>query len=300
MVLEKGREQQDKIIMGVAEEIGHDHNGKPLFRYDKDKHEFTDEVWDDTKVIREELRDPANKKNKNVFVVDASEIRNSVYVPRYYWNRRIDELREEAEKHGMEFLQIKDLIDEGIIADFPGHGSPSGKYKGKGAIPYIRVADIVNWSMYRNPTALIPEHVYLEKKANGVDLQAKDVLFVRRGSYRIGSVALVSEFDTKVLLTREIHVFRVLNEANEYGIDAFYLLYLFSHRLTQKQLYNKVLIDTTLPNIGRRWEELYLPVAKDPKEREKIRQKIRSAFIKKWEAQKEITGIADEFGDLTT
>lgn len=300
LILEKGRKQQEKIIMAVAEEIGHDHNGKPLFRYDEDKHEFTEEIWDDTRIIREELHDSANKKNKNVFVVNASEIRNDVYVPRYYWNRRIEELREEAEEHDMEFVQVKDLIDEGIVADFPGHGSPPGKYKGKGTIPYIRVADIVNWSMYRNPTALIPEHVYQEKKANGVNLQAKDVLFVRRGSYRIGSVALISQFDTKVLLTREIHVFRVMNEANKYEIDAFYLLYLFAHRLTQKQLYNKVLIDTTLPNIGRRWEELYLPVAKDPKEREKIRQKIRSAFKKRWEAQQEIAELADELGNLTT
>lgn len=300
LILEKGRKQQEKIIMAVAEEIGHDHNGRPLYRYDKTKHEFTDEIWDDTQIIREELHNPTDKDNKNVFVVDAGDIKNDVYVPRYYWNKRIEELRREAENQGSEFVQVKDLIKKGVIADFPGHGSPAGKFKGKGTIPYVRVADIVNWSIYRNPTSLIPEHVYQEKKANGVDLQEKDVLFVRRGSYRIGSVALVSRFDTKVLLTREIHVFRVLKEDNPYGIDAFYLLYLFSHELTQKQLGNKVMIDTTLPNIARRWEELYLPVAKDKKEREKIKEKIRGAFVKKWEAQQEIAAIADEFGNLTT
>jgi len=300
LVLQKGRKQQEKIIMAVAEEIGHDHNGKPLYRYDKGKNEFTDKIWDDTEVIREELHDPASKDNKNVFTVEAKNIKNDVYVPRYYWNKRIEELRREAENQGSEFVQVKDLIKKGIIVDFPGHGSPAGKFKGKGTIPYVRVADIVNWSIYRNPTSLIPEHVYHEKKANGVDLQEKDVLFVRRGSYRIGSVALVSKFDTKVLLTREIHIFRVLKEDNPYGIDAFYLLYLFSHELTQKQLGNKVMIDTTLPNIARRWEELYLPVAKDKKEREKIKEKIRGAFVKKWEAQQEIAAIADEFGNLTT
>jgi len=300
LILEKGKRQQEKIIMGVAEEIGHDHNGKPLYRYDIEKHEFTDEIWDDTEIIREELNNPSNNTNRNVFKVDVKSIKNDVYVPRYYWNRRIEELRREAKNQGSEFVQVKELIDQGIIADFPGHGSPAGKFKGKGTIPYVRVADIVNWSIYRNPTSLIPEHVYHEKKANGVNLQEKDVLFVRRGSYRIGSVALVSRFDTKVLLTREIHVFRILNESNPYGIDAFYLLYLFSHELTQRQLSNKVMIDTTLPNIARRWEELYLPIAKDVKGREKIKKKIRGAFLKKWEAQKEITAIAEEFGNLTT
>jgi type I restriction enzyme M protein len=111
---------------------------------------------------------------------------------------------------------------------------------------------------------------------------------------------MLSKFDTKVLLTRELHIFRVLNENNEYDIDAFYLLYLFSHHLTQKQLFNKVLIDTTLPNIARRWEELYLPIATSKYERDEIKEKIKFAFVKKWEAQEQIISIQDEFGVLTT
>jgi len=300
LILEKGRKQQPRIIMAVAEEIGHDHNGKPLYRYDKAKHEFTNEVWDDTAIIREELYDVESKKNRNTFAVAVAEIKNSVYVPRYYWNRRIEELRAEAKEQGLKFVQVADLIKNGILADFPGHGSPPGRYKGKGKIPYVRVADIVNWSIYRNPTSLVPEHVYHDIKANGVDLQEKDVLFVRRGSYRIGSVALVSPLDTEVLLTREIHIFRVMKEDNDYDIDAFYLLYLFSHQLTQRQLYNKVMIDTTLPNIGRRWEELYVPVAVNPKVRAQVRERVKAAFMKKWEAQQDIAALADEYGCLTT
>lgn len=300
LILEKGVPQQKKIIMAVTEEIGHDHNGKPIYRYIQDKHEFLNELWDDTVVVRNELNDPTNKSNKNVFVVDIDDIKNDVYVPRYYWNRRIEELRTEAKKQNLEFVQVKELIDNGLLADFSGHGSPPGKYKGKGNIPYIRVADIVNWEIYRNPTSSIPEYVYKSIKGNGVNLQEKDVLFVRRGSYRIGSVALLSQFDTHVLLTREIHVFRILSEENEYDIDPFYLLYLFSHQLTQKQLYNKVMIDTTLPNIGRRWEELYLPVHKEHNERRKIRQRIKEAFMKKWDAQEQIISIQEQFGALTT
>lgn len=301
LVLEKNRRQNKKIIMGVAEEIGHDHNGKPIFRYDEGKNEFTDEIWDDTKIIREELKNPADKENRNVFVVDIDDIKNDVYVPRYYWNKRIEKLKKEAEKQNLKFVQVSDLIRGGIVSDFCGHGSPAGKYKGKGEIPYVRVADIMNWDIYKNPTSLIPEHIYKAiRGSNGVNLQEKDVLFVRRGSYRIGSVAMVSKLDTKVLLTREIHILRVVNENNKYDIDPFYLLYLFSHELTQRQLYNKVMIDTTLPNIARRWEELYLPVSKNPEERKKIREKIKQAFTKKWEAQERIADIQKEFGNLTT
>lgn len=300
LVLEKGKKQSKHIIMGVTEEIGHDHNGKPIFRYDEQKHQFTDEIWDDTKVIREELKNPGNPDNKNVFVVDINDIKNDVYVPRYYWTKRINELKKEGEKKDLQFVQIKELIDKGIIEEYAGHGSPSGKFKGKGEVPYVRVADIVNWEIYKNPTSLIPMHVYTTIKGNGIDIKPKDILFVRRGSYRIGSVAMVSNNDTDVLLTREIHVFRVVKEDNEYGIDANYLLYLFSHELTQKQLYNKVFIDTTLPNIGKRFEELYLPVTKNLKERKQIKDSIKSAFSKKWEAQNEISLLRVQFGNLTT
>lgn len=300
LVLEKGKKQQDKIVMGVAEQIGHDHNGKPIYRYDEENHAFLDEIWDDSKIILHELDRPTNPQNKNTFVVRMQDIKNNVFVPRYYWKKRIEKLRNIAEKQNLKFVQVKELIKKNIMQDFSGHGSPAGKYKGKGDIPYVRVADIVNWEIYKNPTSMVPDYVYSNIKANGVNLQEKDILFVRRGSYRIGSVAMVSKFDTKVLLTREIHVFRVTTEDNEYDIDPFYLLYLFSHELTQKQLYNKVLIDTTLPNIARRWEELYLPVSKSTTERQKIKQKIKEAFLKKWSAQESIKSIKDEFGNLTT
>ena len=71
---------------------------------------------------------------------------------------------------------------------------------------------------------------------------------------------MVSEFDTKVLLTNEITTFRIIDKDNGYNLDAYYLMFAMSHRITQKQLYNKIFIDTTLPNIGDRWNELLIPV----------------------------------------
>lgn len=301
LVLQKNKPQNKKIIMAVAEEIGHDANGRELFRYDYSKQAFTSELWDDTKIIRKELATPDDPKNSNVFEVDISEIKNNVFVPRYYWKRRTEALKEVAEKQGMEFIKMSELIDKGIIEHFDGHGSPPSEFKGKGEIPYIRVADIVNWEVYKNPTALIPKGVYLAKKGkSGIDLKEKDILFVRRGSYRIGSVALVSPYDKEVLLTRELSIFRVTKEDNEYGINPYYLVYLFSHTLTQQQFYNLVFIDTTLPNLGKRWSELYLPIAKDPKERAHITERIKHVFDKKEEANKEINKLKGELGSFIT
>ena len=299
MVLEKGVPQSDKITMAVCEEIGHDHNGQLIYRFNEQNNQ-TDEIWNDSIPVMKELDNPSDPNNKYVFTISPKDLKGSVFVPRYYWKRRLMDVEKEAKEQGFNLVTVRTLMKEGIIESYSGHGSPKGKFKGRGEVPYVRVADIVNWAIYKNPTSLIPESEYERVKNNGFDLKAKDILFVRRGSYRIGSVAMVAEFDTRVLLTKEIQTFRIVKEDNEYGVDAFYLLYLFSHAITQKQLYSKILIDTTLPNIGDRWKELKLPIAKDRAQVDSIKKRLKEAFIQKWKGQGEIESLAKQYGRFTT
>ena len=236
-----------------------------------------------------------------MFTISSQAVKNDIYVPRYYWKQNIKEARREAAEQGLEFVSLETLIDEGIIKKFRGHGAPPSEYKGRGEVPYVRAADIVNWGLYKNPVAMIPYDLYKQVKGkSGVDLEPLDIVFVKEGSYRIGSVALVSKFDTGVLLNHHSLVFRVVKADNKYGIDPYYLLYLFSHKLTQQQLFNKVMIDTTLPNIGNRWAELNLPVAKDPKVRADIQAKVKAVFDQRWSADAKLEAIRSEFGGLTT
>lgn len=300
IVLEKSRLQQNKIIFAVAEEMGHNHQGKPIYRYDEQTQKFTQEIWDDLEKIREELNHPDNSNNQYVFVINSKDIKNNLYVPRYYWEKKIKGLEEKAEKLNLKFVSVQELLDKGVIQKFRGHGAPPSEFKGRGKIPYVRAADVISWELYKNPTAMVPYDVYLSVKGKGIDLQPKDIVFVKEGSYRIGDVAMISKFDTGILLNHHSIVFRVIDENNEYGIDAFYLMYLFSHELTQQQFFNKVMIDTTLPNIGDRWKELRLPIAKDKKEIEKIKLNMKKAFEKRWEAQEMINSIRKEFKENIT
>ncbi len=301
VVLQKGVPQQDNIIMAITEETGHDHQGRTLYRFDNISHHFTGEIWDDTKIVRKELQDLHNPDNQYVFVVKSKDIVKDIYVPRYYWQKRTLTILADAKKAGYKPVRIQKLLDEGIITAHAGYGSPPSGFKGRGEIPYIRVADIVNWELYKNQTALIPRDIYLQIKGKkGLDLKTEDIIFVRRGSYRIGTVAMVSPFDTEVLLTGELVILRVVKPDNEYGIDPYYLIYLMSHELTQRQLPQKIMIDTTLPNIADRWKELYLPVMKDKAEAVKVSERIKSAFQAKWNAQEEIAKLRSEFGGLTT
>lgn len=300
LILQKSRPQQNKIVMAVAEEMGHNHRGESIYRYDEESYKFTNELWDDTGIIRKELDTPNSSKNKYVFNVNVDDIVNDLYVPRYYWAKKIEGLQEEAKKQNLEFIRVKELIDKRIIKVFRGHGAPPSEFKGRGEVPYVRADDIVGWELYKSPNTMIPFEVYKKAKGKKFDLEPKDIVFVKEGSYRIGSVALVSPFDIEILLNHHSLVFRVINEDNEYGIDAYYLLYLFSHNLTQRQLYNKIMIDTTLPNIGDRWKELYLPVSKDSKVAKKIKEKVKALFDEKWDSVKKLNQLKEEFGNLTT
>ena len=275
-IVEKGMPQGD-ITLGVAEEVGKDHLGKIKYRIRNEV--ITDEIWNDTQLIRKELSNPFNPRNNYTFVVQNSAIKNNVYVPRYYWNRNKQAIKQEADQKGYSLVKLSHLVKVGIVEWFRGHGSPPNEYKGWGPIPYVRAADIVNWAIYKNPTAMIPEHVYRDVKGNnGVDLQSGDVVFVKEGSYRIGDVAMVLPADTKVLLNSHCLVFRVVNDQNPYGVDHLYLTYLLSHQLTRKQIGFNVFYDTTLPNIGDRWLDLELPVSTREEERARIKNGNESDF----------------------
>jgi len=100
--------------------------------------------------------------------------------------------------------------------------------------------------------------------------------------------------DTDILLNSHCLVFRVENSQNSYGIDSMYLAYLLSHPLTKRQIYSKVFIDTTLPNIGDRWLDLELPVHKDQSDVIRIKNEMKSVFNKRHEAEEMLMSLLDK------
>mgnify|MGYP004642342221 FL=1 len=300
VILEKGKKQQAYINMAVAEQMGHDHQGKEMYRWNYATNAVDKkQIWDDIPLILNEFHN--NNFVKYCFQVSSRQVLSKgILVPRYYWQNRLNEIQTIAASQNLTLIPISTLIKEGVISYFDGHGSPEAETKGKGEIPYIRVKDIVNWEIYKDPTSKIPKEVYLALKQTGKkDLQVGDIAYVRRGSSRIGSVAMVSPFDIEALYTREILILRV-NPNNKYGLTPYYLLYLLSHRLTQMQASNKILIETTLPNIADRWQELELPVDNDKQKIIDISNRIKSVMDNKWNAIEQIHKLCTDLGDLTT
>lgn len=280
LILEKGGAQSN-IIFGVAEEMGHDHHGKTKYRVVDG--EVTTAVWNDMAEIRREWNTPGDANNRHVLSLPPCNIRDEIYVPRHYWNASEEEIEREADQLGYDLLPMHSLLADNILKYFVGHGAPPNQYKGLGEVPYVRVGDIGNWIVYKNPTAGIPRDVYLDQRKNK-KLCPKDLVFVRDGSYRIGDVGIIMPTDTEILLDSHCLVLRVIRE-NEYEIDGLYLAYLLSHDLTRRQLPSRIFINTTLPDIRDRWQTLRLPVIRDPLERAKTKAKMEEIYRRRYEAE---------------
>ncbi|BEG58171.1 hypothetical protein NHP21005_18590 [Helicobacter sp. NHP21005] len=159
----------------------------------------------------------------------------------------------------------------------------------------------MNWQIYKDPTAMIPPSEYDRLFSQEKALKPRDILFVKRGSYRIGSVAMVSPNDINVVLTREILVLRLSTQMalERYGLTPEYLLYAMSHLLTYKQLENKIFIDTTLPNIAHRWKELKIPIPNDAHVLKNITQKVQNTIAKQWGFLESIDALKTMMGCFT-
>lgn len=297
IIIEKGKPQQEYINMAVAEYIGHDHQGKPIYNNDKS-------IKDDTKQIIREIIERQENNGELItkydrpltFKVLAEEVKQkNILIPRFYWETKLDLIKKEAEQKNIKLVSIQTLIDEKIIESFSGHGSPKGELKGEGDIPYIRVKDIVNWQAYVDVTSLIPRNEYERLFTAKKKLKAKDILYVSRGSYRIGSVAMVSPYDGEMLLTKEINVIRMKKENNIYGITPEYLLYALSHKYTLEQTKNKVFYEPCLPNIADRWKEILIPIPNDKNDFDNITLKMKDVIKEQWKSKENISDLKKNF-----
>ncbi len=156
------------------------------------------------------------------------------------------------------------------------------------------------WQIYKDPTALIPEKEYNRLYRADKQLKEKDIRYVSRGSYRIGSVAMASPYDLKCILTREIKVIRLLKSDNKYGLTPEYLLYALSHQLVVEQSQNKIFIDTTLPNIAKRWTEIKIPIFEEASKYNQIKVMTKKVIEQQWNALKEIDNLKKNYNVYNT
>jgi len=131
-------------------------------------------------------------------------------VPTYFDKRYNKDIYDVLEKSGAKAVTLGDLLDDRILSVRGGHGSP-GNDQRSGTIPYLKVSDIRGLRINVNPTNLVSDSVaerFWRGPTSG--LQAWDVITPNRASNNIGEFAMLLPGEERVVLTKEMFVFRVI------------------------------------------------------------------------------------------
>ncbi len=249
-------------------------NGSERFKTNPETGKRTEEI--DNELIEAVSLYRSSKPTNCRFDVPANEVfLKKVVVPAYYDTRFNDDTKAMLNKLGVKGVQIGELLDKGVLSVRGGHGSP-GNDQRTGVIPYIKVSDIRALRMNVNPTNLIPQRIaegFWRGKESG--LRAWDVLTPNRASSNIGEFAIIMPGEERVVLTKEMFVFRVMDEALW---DSFYLFWALCLQCVREQWRRIVLMQTNREDCGDRYREIVLPLPPSKAWAEKMSAPFKSYF----------------------
>ena len=293
LFLEKKKPEQNyKIFMAIATKIGHDKDGKTLYVTDKIGKPKLDENGE--KIIDDDI--PAiianyqkYKHNGTLpydrlgFIIEKNQLNNNILIPHYYNPETKTMLKKIEEENIYELKSIGDLINNGIIKIKRGNEIGSNVY-GLGDIPFIRTTDLINWELQIDPLHCVPEEVY-ELYRKKQDLREEDILFVNEGTYFIGRTSMLTDLDVKVIIQSHIRRIRIVKKEE---LNPYLLFWALNKAVTRQQIDDNTFMQATLPSLGDRLNEIYIPIPKDPDERERISNKIKEIITKKRDLKEEI------------
>ncbi|MCA4749586.1 N-6 DNA methylase [Mycobacteroides abscessus] len=271
VLLQKGPEPEGdshEVFMAVARWCGHDSRGHAIPFDDLPKIAERWESYQAGEVL---------EFDHLGFVVSSTDITDMIYLPKYYnpeVQASVDAL---AGTH--ELLRLGDLADADVIEVSTGDEVGKLAY-GTGAIPFIRTSDIANWQIKGDPKHGLSEALY-ERYADTQSVEPGDILMVRDGTYLVGTCAIVTELDWRIVYQSHILKFKVRDKTQ---MDPHLLLALLSSPLVKAQIFAKRFTQDIIDTLGGRWRELVLPVPNDKKTRNEITENVKQAILLRREA----------------
>jgi type I restriction enzyme M protein len=170
------------------------------------------------------------------FPQERSGIAGTILIPKYYDPELRDKLADLAITHDL--VRIGDLIDSGVIDVTTGIEVGKMAY-GTGEVPFIRTSDLSNWELKADPKHGVSEELYEALKtkfATRFDVRAGDILLVKDGTYLVGTSAVVSSVDTKMLY--QSHLFKIRVNQPEI-IDPWLLFAGLNSPIAKRQIRSK-------------------------------------------------------------
>lgn len=227
------------------------------------------------------------------FLLPYSNVRNLVFVPRYYDPHIDSELKSLAETH--QLVPLANLVKQKVVSWSTGI-EPGKMAYGTGPVPFIRTSDISNWELKADPKQSVGEELYEHHRVKQ-DVQAEDIFVVRDGTYLVGTSCILTEHDTKILYCGGIYKLRV-DKKDE--LDPYLLLALLNTPIVRRQMRAKQFTRDIIDTLGKRLFEVVLPIPKDAKVRDQIAKETRETVQTRVRLRNRTKEIALEVEGLTS
>ncbi len=236
------------IFMAEAKWCGHDSRGREIPK---------DDIPSIVSYYKEYINNGSVPNTQLGFTISSMDVENYVLAPRAYTYKVTDESQFNPNAHVLK--KIGELIEEGVIQVSTGDEVGKLSY-GTGTIPFVRTSDISNWEIKSDPKHLLSDNIY-EQLAAKQDVREGDILMVKDGSYLIGTCAMISKYDTRIVYQSHLYKIRVME--NRYGIDNYFLLAALSSDYLKKQIMSKTFSQDIINSLGDRLKDLIIPVPLD-------------------------------------
>lgn len=260
------------ILFAEAKWCGNDSRGKRIAR-------------DDLPLIETGYREWKRKGKNSItaekslhYIVPTAQLKDYSLAPRLYSpevRRGLDGL---AETHHL--LSVKSFVDDGLIELSTGDEVGKMAY-GQGDIPFIRTSDISGWEIKPDPKHVVDESVYNDLK-DKQDVRENDILMVRDGTYLIGSCAMITKFDTRIIFQSHIYKIRV-NPGTM--LTPYLLLAILGSDPVLKQIQSLRVTQDIIDSLGVRILDIILPIPKDPAVRKRISDMVERSIDDRVEAR---------------
>ncbi|MFX1243107.1 MAG: hypothetical protein ACFFA7_17825, partial [Promethearchaeota archaeon] len=290
------------IDFAIVENVGHDKDGKILYKLEKDGSKKLD--FNGNSMINDDLIDLHLKlteaeefnylKDQKIFKIKFSQIKNKIFIPVYYIGVE-KTLKKFATDEDFILLTIKELTDKMIIYTNKGGYIPRGDEIGShvyglGEIPFIRTSEINNWEINLDSYKKTSEEVYEQYKLKQ-KIEVGDILLVKDGGPNlIGKTAYITDQDTQIII--QSHIFQLKTLENDEFIDSYLLLYLLNLDIVQKQIQAITFVQGTIATIGNRIMEVILPIPSDMNKRTEISRHIKRIIEDKKNIRKKIRNLS--------
>lgn len=186
----------------------------------------------------------------------STSIRDVIYIPKYYNPELIEKQSRLSKTHLCQ--SIGELVTKGQLSAETGHEIGKAAY-GTGDIPFVRTSDISNWEIKSAPKQGVSREIY-DEYSTDQDVQVGDIMFVRDGTYLIGTNCFITEIDKEILYQSHVLKLRVNDKQ---ALDPHLLFLALNNPWVQRQIRSVQFTADIIDTIGQRFFELVLPLPKD-------------------------------------